>query len=69
MVKAIGTQLRGRREKREEGKDPVSKHYTQPGWKMSRLTRDGTTEPVSRDQILRLERGNQVPRSADHERD
>ena len=24
---------------------------------MSRLTRDGTAEPVSRDQVLRLERG------------
>ena len=26
-------------------------------WRMSRLTRDGTAEPVSRDQILRRERG------------
>ena len=36
---------------------------------MSRLTRDGTAEPVSRDQILRRERGlekNHVPFSADH---
>ena len=31
---------------------------------MSRLTRDGTAKPVSRDQILRRERG-----SADHEQD
>ena len=39
---------------------------------MSRLTRDGTAEPVSRDQILRSERrkGNiDFPCSADHEQD
>ena len=40
---------------------------------MSRLTRDGTAEPVSRDQILRHARGqgniNFFPCSADHERD
>ena len=39
---------------------------------MSRLTRDGTTEPVSRNQILRRERrqGNSYfPCSADHEQD
>ena len=38
------------------------------GTEMSRLTRDGTAEPVSRDQILRRERrqGNtNFPRSAD----
>ena len=37
---------------------------------MSTLTRDGTAEPVSRDQILRRERGqgkNNFPCSADHE--
>ena len=36
------------------------------------LTRDGMTEPVSRDQILRRERGRgkmHVPCSADHEQD
>ena len=36
---------------------------------MSRLTRDGTAEPVSRDQILRRERGQgniYFPRLADH---
>ena len=34
---------------------------------MSRLTRDGTAEPVSRDQILRRERGQgKFPCSADH---
>ena len=40
--------------------------------KMSRLTRDGTTEPVSRHQTLRRERrqGNiHFPCSADHEQD
>ena len=39
---------------------------------MSRLTRDGTTEPVSRDQILRRERGQgniHFPCSSDHEQD
>ena len=39
---------------------------------MSRLTRDGTAEPVSRDQILRHARGQRnfhFPSSADHEQD
>ena len=39
---------------------------------MSRLTRDRTAEPVSRDQILRHVRGQRninVPCSADHEQD
>ena len=39
---------------------------------MNRLTRDGTAEPVSRDQILRRERGQgnfHFPCSADHEQD
>ena len=40
---------------------------------MSRLTRDGTTEPVSRDRILRREQGQGVlihfSRSANHEQD
>ena len=39
---------------------------------MSRLTRDGTAEPVSRDQILRHARGQgniHLPCSADHEQD
>ena len=48
-------------------------HVHQPGvWRMNRLTRDGTTEPVSRDQILRRERGQgekHFPCSADHEQD
>ena len=39
---------------------------------MRRLTRDGTAKPVSRDQILRRERGQgntRFPCSADHEQD
>ena len=39
---------------------------------MSRLTRDGTAEPVSRDQIIRHVRGQEniyFPCSADHEQD
>ena len=39
---------------------------------MSRLTRDGSAEPVSRDQILRYEWGQgkiNLPCSADHEQD
>ena len=39
---------------------------------MSRLTRDGAAEPVSRDQILRRVRGQgniYFPCSADHEQD
>ena len=39
---------------------------------MSRLTGDGTAEPVSRDQILRHARGQgnvHFPSSADHEQD
>ena len=39
---------------------------------MSRLARDGTAEPISRDQILRHARGQgniDFPRSADHEQD
>ena len=39
---------------------------------VSRLTRDGTAEPVSRNQILRREQGQgnfYFPCSADHEQD
>ena len=56
----------------ELGSNPVSKHQIQPEYKMSRLTRDGTAEPVSRDQILRHARGQgniHFPCSADHEQD
>ena len=44
----------------------------QPECRMNKLTQDGTTEPVSRDEILRRERGQgnvHFPCSADHEQD
>ena len=48
----------------EGGEESVSKHirFTACVWRMSRLTRDGTAEPVSRDQILRryYERGQGI---------
>ena len=51
----------------------MSKHQIQPEYmEMSRLTRGGTAEPVSRDQILRHVRrqgNNNFPCSADHEHD
>ena len=40
----------------ELGGNPVSTRFSL-GMEMSRLTRDGTAEPVSRDQILRHARG------------
>ena len=48
----------------------VSKHQIQPG--MSRLTWEGTAEPVSRDQIFRREQGQRninLSCSAEHEQD
>ena len=56
----------------ELGRNPVSKHQIQPEYGVSRLTRNGTAEPVSRDQILRHARGQgniHFPCSADHEQD
>ena len=51
----------------------MSKHQIQPEYMgMSRLTRGGTAEPVSRDQILRHVRrqgNNHFPCLADHEQD
>ena len=45
----------------EIGRNPVSKHQIQPAsMEMSKLTRDGTAELVSRDQILRRERGQGI---------
>ena len=42
----------------ELGRNPVSKHQmSRLSMEMSRLTRDGTAEPVSRDQILKHARG------------
>ena len=49
----------------ELGRNPVSTRFSL-SMEMSRLARDGTAEPVSRDQILRRERGQG---SADHEQD
>ena len=47
-------------------------HFNSLRVEMSRLTRDGTAETVSRDQILRHERGQRrihFPCSADYEQD
>ena len=55
----------------ELGRNPVSTRFSRR-MEMSRLTRDGTAEPVSRDQILRHARGQEnihFPCSADHEQD
>ena len=55
----------------ERGRNPVSTRFSL-SMEMSRLTRDGTAEPVSRDQILRRERGQgNIPIlcSADHGQD
>ena len=41
----------------ELGRNPVSKHQKSLSMEISRLTRNGTAEPVSRDQILRHARG------------
>ena len=54
----------------ESGRNLVSTHHIQPEYGDGRLTRDGTVEPVSRDQIFRRERGqgnNNFPWSADYE--
>ena len=56
----------------ELGRNPVSKTRFSLSMEMSRLTRDGTAESVSRDQILQRERGQgniHFPCSADHEQD
>ena len=56
----------------EIGRNPVSKHQIQPSTEMSKLTRDGTAEPVSRDQILRREQGQEnihFSCSANHKQD
>ena len=62
---------RRRRGTREES----HKRALDSAWSMgmSKLTRDGTAEPVSRDQILRRERGKRIIHfpcsAADHEQD
>ena len=55
----------------ELGRNSVSTRFSL-SMEMSRLTRAGTAEPVSRDQILRHERGQgniHFSCSADHEQD
>ena len=50
----------------------ISKHQIQPEYGDEQATRDGTAEPVSRDQILRHARGRgniNFPCSADDEQD
>ena len=58
----------------ETGRNPVNKHQIQSEyvWRKSRLKRDRTAEPVSQDQFLRRERGQEnlhFSCSADHEQD
>ena len=56
----------------ELGRGPVSKHQFGLSMEINRRTPDGTAEPLSRDQILRRERGqgkNRFPYSADHKQD
>ena len=55
----------------ELGRNPEVSTRFSLSMEMSRLTRDGTAEPVSRDQILRHARGqgNIFSCSADHEQD
>ena len=56
----------------EIGRNPVCKHQIQPEYGDEQADADGTAEPVSRDQILRRERGQKnihFPCSADHEQD
>ena len=55
----------------ELGRNPVSTRFSL-SMEMRRLARDGTADPVSRDQILRHARGQgnvHFPSSADHEQD
>ena len=56
----------------ELGRNPVVSTRFSLSMEMTRLARDGTAEPVSRDQTLRHVRGqgkNHFPCSADHEQD
>ena len=56
----------------ELGRNPESKPQIQPEYGDEQADRDETAEPVSRDQILRRERGQgniSFPCSADHELD
>ena len=64
--------MNGRRRGTREGS---RKQGLDSAWsmEMSKLTRDGTAEPVSRDHILRFERGQRITHfpcsTADHEQD
>ena len=56
----------------EIGRNPVGKHQIQPEYRDEQADRDGTAGTVSRDQILRRERGQRnirFPCSADHEQE
>ena len=56
----------------ELGRNPVSKHQIQPEYGDEQIDAGVTAEPLSRDQILRRERGQgniNFPCSADHEQD
>ena len=56
----------------ELGRNPVSKHQIHREYGDEQADADGTAEPVSRDQILRRERGQgniHFPCSADHVQD
>ena len=71
---AVFILINGRRRGiREESRIVSNKHHIfSLSLEMSRLARDGTAEPVSRDQILRRERGEgniKFPCSADHVQD
>ena len=52
---AYGGFINGRRRGTRE--ESLSKHHISLSMEMSRLTWDGTAEPISRDQILRHARG------------
>ena len=61
--------------RRRETRGQPRKQAQDSAWSMetSKLTQDGTAEPVSRDQILRRERGQRITHfpcsAADHEQD
>ena len=61
--------------RRHETREKSRKQALDSAWskEMSKLTRDGTAEPVSRDQILRRERRQRIIHfpcsAADHEQD
>ena len=66
-------EINGRRRRGNRERNPVISTRFSLTMEMSRLTRDGTADPVSQDQFLRRERGqgniNFSCSSADHEQD